>query len=743
MVTIEGTVEEIIFSNEVNGYIVCDIKSDQDIITAVGYMPFINVGETLKVTGKWVTHPEYGEQLKVELYEKMMPKTTDALEKYLASGIIKGVGPATASKIINKFGEETLDIIQNHPEKLTHIKGIRLDKALRIGQAFDEQKGLRAVVMFFQEYGISAIYSTKIYKTFGENTIEEIKANPYKLADEVFGIGFKTADRIARSIGIDPESKYRLCSGIKYALSRAASNGHTYVWDTKLKEYTSALLEINIDDINSALISLILDKAVFTEKSDEGMRVYLSAFYNAEIGVCRRLIDLSSIDFSIDMDELEDNIEEFQIEENLVLAENQKVAIREALKNGVMVITGGPGTGKTTIIKSIIKIFDEEGYEVALAAPTGRAAKRMTEATDFEAKTIHRLLEIGYTGAESEPVFNKTDTNPIDADAIIIDEMSMVDILLMNHLLKAIRPGTRLILVGDVDQLSSVGAGNVLKDIISGGMIKTVKLTEIFRQAEESMIIVNAHRINKGQSPYLNKKDKDFFFMPRNRGDDIVRTVVELCYKRLPNSMGFNPMKQIQVLTPTRKGVIGVNNLNMELQKILNPQSKSKNEKIFRDYVFREGDRVMQVKNNYNLKWERQEQNIEGIGVFNGDMGIIRKIDNEEQRMMVLYEDEKIVEYDYSILDELEPSFAITIHKSQGSEFPVVILPLYPGPQVLMTRNLLYTAITRARDLVILVGSESTLNEMMENKKETLRNSGLAEKLKKFSVDNFPLNTLF
>ena len=586
--------------------------------------------------------------------------------------------------------------------------------------------------MFFQEYGISPAYSAKIYKAFGANTIEEIRANPYKLANEIFGIGFKTADKIAMNIGVDLKSSFRVCSGIKYVLSQvASSSGHTYYPDYLLKEYTSKLLEVEIENINDAVVSLLFDKSIYIEKDEGFDRVYLSPYFFAEIGVSRMLYELSNVDFKGDLSDFEDKISEVQAEEDITLAEKQKNAIKEALTNGVMVITGGPGTGKTTIIKSIIKLLHGEGYEVVLAAPTGRAAKRMSEATGFEAKTIHRLLEIGFMGPDDELKFQRIESNPIDADVIIIDEVSMVDILLMNHLLKAISPGTRLILVGDVDQLPSVGPGNVLKDIISSNMIKTVKLNEIFRQAEESMIIVNAHRINKGDSPYLNAKDKDFFFMPRNNGAEIIRTVIELSSKRLPNTYGYDPLKHIQVLTPTRKGAVGVTNLNIELQKVLNPDSRQKNEKTYRGFTFREGDRVMQVKNNYNLKWEKPGQpNIEGVGVFNGDMGIVQKIDNEDQSITVLLDDEKVIEYDFGILDELEPAYAITIHKSQGSEFPVVILPLFPGPQILMTRNLLYTAITRARGLVILVGVKSVLNEMIGNEKETLRYSSLSKKLR-------------
>lgn len=731
MVTIEGVIEEIIFSNEVNGYTVCEIKNDKDIITAVGFMPFVNVGEILKITGKWVTHPDYGEQLKVELYEKMLPDTTEAIEKYLSSGLIKGVGPATAKKIVKKFGEDTLSIIQHHPQKLSEIKGINLEKALKIGQAFEEQRGLRDVVLFFQEYGISPTFSAKIYKAFGPDTIEEIRTNPYRLSDEIFGISFKTADSIARNLGIDPTSKYRISSGIKYVLSQAAAAGHTFIDEMKLKEYTSNLLAVSIENIEDALISLVLGKAVYVEKGQDITKVYLSSFYNAELGVCKKLVELSSIKFNGNIDDFEDRIKAVHKKEGIILADKQKKAIREALINGVLVITGGPGTGKTTIIKSIISLIQSEGYEFALAAPTGRAAKRMSDATGFEAKTIHRLLEIGYTGNDDELVFARTESNPIEADVVIIDEMSMVDILLMNHLLKAIAYGTRLILVGDVDQLPSVGAGNVLRDIIRSEVIKTVKLSDIFRQAEESMIVVNAHKINKGEKPVLNNKDKDFFFVSRSSPNEIVKTVVQLCQKRIPDTFGYDPMKQIQILTPMRKGAVGVGNLNIELQEVLNPESRNKNQKAFRDYVFREGDRVMQIKNNYNLRWERINGHQEGTGMFNGDTGIVQEIDNEDQKMVVCFDDERLVEYDFTILDELEPAFAVTIHKSQGSEFPVVILPVFPGPQVLMTRNLLYTAITRAKELVILVGVKDFLDEMIANDRETNRNSDLAEKLKK------------
>ncbi len=732
---IEGTVGDIIYKNESNGYTVCEIQGEKSIITAVGYMPFLNAGETIKAKGKWVVHPDYGEQLKVELYEKILPQTVDAIERYLSSGIVKGVGPATAAKIVQRFGASTLDIISSDPKQLSEIKGITLDKALRIGQALDEQRGLREVVMFLQAYGINPSVCIKIYKAYADTAVAKIRENPYRLCEDIFGIGFKTADRIAMKLGIDPGSRFRTRSGIKYVLTLGTAHGHTYLPEDILKEHTQTLLGTQDIDIEDALISLIFDKVVQTEKGDDGTNhIYLSPFYNAEQGVCKRLLSLSQLQFHCEIDDFEDKLEKFQKDEGVQLAMMQGEAVREAMRNGVLVITGGPGTGKTTIIKSIIKLLMDDGHRIALAAPTGRAAKRMSEATGFEARTIHRLLEIGYSGDESELVFQRNADNPIDADVIIIDEVSMVDILIMNHLLKAIPAGSRLILAGDADQLPSVGAGNVLEDIVSCNAIKTVRLTDIFRQAEESMITVNAHRINRGEAPILNARDKDFFFLTRTGLDSVVHTVVDLCSRRLPDTYGVDPLKDIQVLSATKKGTAGVVNLNQELQRVLNPDDGRKIEKVSRGYVFREGDRVMQIRNNYTLRWVRPENmNIDGTGVFNGDMGVIRKIDEESSSLEVLFDDDRLVEYDYSILDELEPSFAITIHKSQGSEFPAVIIPIFSGPRVLMTRNLLYTAVTRAKSMVVLVGDEVFLNEMVHNKREALRFSGLSDKLRKYA----------
>ncbi|NMA33620.1 MAG: ATP-dependent RecD-like DNA helicase [Clostridiaceae bacterium] len=735
MTSVEGIIEGIIYKNEANGYTVCEIASGRKLITAVGYMPFINEGETIKANGRWVRHPDYGDQFKVELYEKVLPHTAEAIEKYLASGIVKGVGPVTAKKIVDRFGASALDVISNEPERLSEIKGISLAKAMDIGRALNEQRGLQDVVMFLQEYGISPSACVKIHRAYGDRSVAMIRENPYRLCEDVFGIGFKTADMIAMKLGVDPASLFRIKSGIRYVLSHAASNGHTYLPESMLKQFTARLLGIPDIDIEDALVSLIFDKAVQTEKTAEDSNVYLSAFYNAELGVCRRLLGLARTSFGRDFEDLDEKIEKYEKEEGLQLDLKQRDAVREAMLNGVMVITGGPGTGKTTIIKCILRLLAEYGHRAALAAPTGRAAKRMTEATGYEAKTIHRLLEMGYTDDDSEPAFQRNEENPIDADTVIIDEMSMVDILLMNHLLKAILPGARLILAGDADQLPSVGAGSVLLDIISCSGIRTVRLTEIFRQAEESMIIVNAHRINRGEAPVLNAKDKDFFFLSRYGQENILRTVIDLCDRRLPDTYGLDPLKDIQVLSPTKKGPAGVVNLNIELQKVLNPPDRKKAEKAAKIYTLREGDRVMQIKNNYSLRWEKPgDARIDGTGVFNGDMGTVADIDDDEMAVTVLFDDDRMVVYDYSILDELEPSFAVTVHKSQGSEFPVVVMPIFPGPEVLMTRNLLYTAVTRAREMVVLVGDEEVLLRMVGNKRETLRYSGLADKLKTFTA---------
>lgn len=734
MISLQGTVEEIIYTNEITGYTVCDIRCEKDIITAVGCLPFINPGEELKLTGKWVNHPDYGDQLQVEYFEKLMPQTAEAIKKYLASGIIKGIGPVTAEKIVDRFGDETLEIFRLNPQKLSDIKGISLQRAIQMGQAFSEQEGIRNLVMFLQGFGIKSSICMDIYKELGERAVEQIKENPYCLSERIPQVSFKTADRIALQIGFDPSSSFRIYSGIKYILHIAAANGHTYLYLEELSQRADSLLAIGMDGIEDALSLLLFNGEIYIEKNEDRDKVYLYIYYEAELNIARKLAALVSYKNDKLIDDIKNKLDSHQKEEGLVLDHLQEKAIEGALCSGVFVITGGPGTGKTTIIKSLISLLEQEGYKTELAAPTGRAAKRLSEATGREARTIHRLLEIGYSGNDREMTFQKNEENPIEADFVIIDEMSMVDTLLMSSLLSAIPLGARLILVGDTDQLPSVGAGNVLKDVINSRLINTVRLTEIFRQAQESMIVVNAHRIIKGEKPFLNDREKDFFFVSRRSPENIIETIKDLCIRRLPQSYQYDPLKHIQVLTPTRKGLTGVQNLNIELQKVLNPPAKNKKEKKSRGYVFREGDRVMQIRNNYNLRWIKRGQNkfdklAEGTGVFNGDTGVINKIDLEGQNLEVLFEDDRLAEYDFSILDELEQAFAITIHKSQGSEFPVIIIPMYPGPPVLLTRNLLYTAVTRARELVVLVGEEKVLHKMVKNCRESQRYTGLLDKL--------------
>jgi exodeoxyribonuclease V alpha subunit len=667
--------------------------------------------------------------------ESVVPATLDGLEKYLSSGLIKGVGPATAKKLIEHFGMDVLSIIEFRPDRLTEVDGIGPARAEMIAASYAQHRELREVMIFLQSHGITTAYAVKIYKIYGNHAIALIKENPYRLADEVEGIGFKMADRVARNIGVAFDSPYRIASGVKYVLSHAAADGHTYLPKDILVERASELLGVDRSLVENAIVSLAVHQAVFAEEIEDHTAVYLAAFYYAEVGVCRRLLELSLTDIEWGMINIEDMLRNFQKKEKMLFAHKQREAVIEAMLNGVTVITGGPGTGKTTIINCIIKLMEQQGMTVVLAAPTGRAAKRMAETTGREAKTIHRLLEYSY--GENGPYFQKNEDNPILADAIIIDEMSMVDVLLMNNLLKAIIPGTRLVLVGDVDQLPSVGPGNVLRDIISSGIIKVVYLTEIFRQAQESMIVLNAHRINQGHMPYLNIKGGDFFFDKREKPDVILDTMFDLICRRLPGFGSYDPMKDMQVLSPMRKGAIGVNNLNVELQRILNPPSGQKREKTLRGILFREGDKVMQIKNNYRTVWRKKMDGFvieEGEGVFNGDIGYIQSIDNEEQSVVVLFDDDKEVVYDFTQLDELDLAYAISVHKSQGSEFPVVIIPLAWGPPMLMTRNLLYTAVTRAMEMVIIVGRERVIEAMVRNNYIEKRYSGLSHRFRKVFV---------
>lgn len=724
-------VEEIIFRNELNSYTVATLDTFDGKATIVGYAPLINVGETVKVEGEWIYHPNYGEQLEITNIWTVTPSTVNGIEKYLSSGLIPHIGPKTAKRIVDRFGLDTLDIIQYNPEKLKEIEGIGDKKLKKIVEAFEEQGEIRDIMVFLQQYDITPNYSIRIYKKYGKDTIKIISQNPYKLSEDIFGIGFKTANKIAQKMGIDKNSPYRIEGGIRYTLMKYAGAGHSYVPKNELIQSTAQLLELEEYLVEGSLQDLAIKGTIHISTIDDQVLIYYTPFHVAENNVSRKIVEISRVELKeLDID-LDKAIKAIEGEEGIQFAEKQIEAIKESVENGIVVITGGPGTGKTTTINAIIKIFEDQGLKVHLAAPTGRAAKRMTETTGREAKTIHRLLE--YSFMEEDMAFGLNEDSPLDTDLLIIDEASMIDILLMNNLLKAIMPGTRLILVGDVDQLPSVGAGNVLKDIIESGVVKVVELDEIFRQAEESMIVVNAHRINKGEYPYLNRKGKDFYFIRETNPKIIADTVVELCKDRLPNYYGIDPLKDIQVLSPMKKGDIGINVLNKQLQEALNPKGFGKKEKILGDELFRVGDKVMQIKNNYSTEWEIIKDGVlqeKGEGVFNGDLGFILDIDDEDRVMKILFDDEKEVEYSFNQLDELKLSYATTVHKSQGSEFEVVVMPIYWGPPMLLTRNLLYTAITRAKRLVVLVGEEKYLKSMIRNNRIAKRYSSLDYKIR-------------
>ncbi|MBC8590066.1 ATP-dependent RecD-like DNA helicase [Wansuia hejianensis] len=730
---IEGVIEEVIFRNETNGYTVAKLNTSDGMITIVGNVAFINLEEMVEVEGEWIYHNTFGEQFSFTSMKTTAPSTLKGIENYLASGLLPHVGPKTAKNIVNRFGLDSLEIIQYNPERLKEIPGIGEKKLEKIAKAYEEQREIKDIMVYLQQYDITVNYGIKIYKQYGKDTIAVISENPYRLSEDIYGIGFKTADNIAKKMGISHESPYRVEAGLKFAMMSSSGEGHCYLPKDELLNKTAQLLDIEIESIESSLRDLALKNSFQIIQDGEETIVYYTPLHMAENNVARKIVELSRVDFKDFEVNIDKKIKEIEKENNIAFGNKQITAIEESINSGVMIITGGPGTGKTTTINAIIKIYEDLGLNVVLAAPTGRAAKRMTETTGRESKTIHRLLEFSYM--EEDMAFNKDEDSPIDGDVLIIDEASMIDILLMNSLLKAINPGTRLILVGDVDQLPSVGPGNVLKDIINSGSINVVMLDEIFRQAEESMIIVNAHRINKGENPLVNEKDKDFYFIVKNNTRQILDTIVNLNKDRLPNFYDVDPVRDIQVLTPMKKGEVGINSLNKHLQNSLNPKSKDKEEKQIGDEVFRVGDKVMQIKNNYNTEWKIIKDGLEvekGEGVFNGDFGFIIDIDNEDRTLRVLFDDEKEVEYDFNQLDELKLAYATTIHKAQGSEFPVVIMPIHWGPPMLLTRNLIYTAITRARQLVVLVGQEKYLYMMINNNKIAKRYSSLDRKIREF-----------
>lgn len=722
---IQGVVEEIIFRNEENGYTIASVDDNMEMIIVVGYMPVINEGEMMRFVGEPTMHKTYGEQFKVSACEVIAPTEIKSILKYLGSGIIKGIGPALAERIIEKFGEDTLDIIRYNPSKLLDVAGIGKSKLDQIAKSYAEQRAMSDVVIFLQKYDVSLAYATKIYNTFKEKTIEKVTENPYVLAEEIKGIGFKMADDIAKVMGVDKTSPYRLFSGIKYVINLIVNQGHTFVYEEDLLKEAADILGVTSETVEIELAELIIKGELHRAIFDQRHAIYLINYYNAELGVCKRLSKLNYAHVDMINVEIDKEIEICENEGHISFADTQKEAIAKAIEHGVMVITGGPGTGKTTIINAIIEIFERQNQKVLLAAPTGRAAKRMAEATDHEAKTIHRLLEYQFSEA-GYLAFNKNSENPLAADLVIIDETSMLDILLMNNLLEAINEGTRMIFVGDVDQLPAVGAGNVLKDTIESGFVKTVKLSQIFRQASESMIVTNAHLINQGKLPVANEKDKDFFFIKAGNANKVIETIVGLCKNRLPDYYRFDALHDIQVLAPTKSTPVGVQSLNQNLQYALNPPSKLKEEKEFGDITFREGDKVMQIKNNYNIKWKTKYSYQMGEGIFNGDIGFIEAINTVKKTLLVIFDEDKEVTYEFSQLDELVLSYAVTVHKSQGSEFPVIVMPLFNIPPMLRNRNILYTAITRAKALVVLVGMESQLQGMITSISNIQRNSGLS-----------------
>ena len=717
---LEGVIEDVIFQSESSGYSVCTLDLGEELVTIVGIMPHINVGETVRALGRWDTHPSYGKQFKVETYEKQLPATKESMIKYLSSGVIKGVGAVTAQRIVEQFGEETFDVIESHPEWLTDVKGVTPKKAQEISEAFKSQFGVRSLMMFCRDFfGPATVMN--IYKKWGGGAIERISHNPYILCDEIYGIGFDRADQMAKHLGIVEDSPYRIASGIKHALTyNAINNGHTYIPREKLITVAAEFLRVDAALVESPLSTLESTREIVTVKINDRPCSFLKEYYDAEQYTVNKLILLDALCDKTSIDEIEYMINQVESEEDVTYARLQRKAIIAALNNGVTLLTGGPGTGKTTIIRAVIRLYERMGFSVALAAPTGRAAKRMSEATQCEAKTVHRMLEMEYLTGERGK-FNRNENNLLDQKVIIIDEASMMDSLLMASLLKAIKPGARLMIIGDADQLPSVGAGNVLCDLLASDRFATVRLTEIFRQAQESRIVTNAHAINNGELPILTDKKGDFFYLSRENESDIIPTIVDLCLNRLPKTYGVNFRDAIQVITPSHKGTAGTETLNAALQSALNPKG-FKREKKFRHIIFREGDKVMQVKNNYDIEWVRFKE--KGSGIFNGDIGIIEEIDYRDETMRINFDD-RICYYEFSHLEELEHAYAITIHKSQGSEYPIVVMPLYHCAPRLLTRNLFYTAVTRAQKMVVLVGSAHVVQIMVENNRLTKRYTGL------------------
>lgn len=732
METIQGYVDHIIYRNSDNGYTVLVLVAGEEEVTCVGVFSDIAEGENIEATGEYTDHQTYGRQFKVSSFEEKAPQDEVAIERYLGSGAIKGIGIALAARIVRRFKEDTFRIIEEEPERLAEIKGISQRKAMEIADQVNAKKDLRQAMIFLQQYGITMNLAVKIYKKYGSDIYSIISENPYRMADDIEGVGFKTADEIAARVGIKTDSDFRIRSGILYTLQQAAMDGHTYLPMNELTQRAVELLEVNPEYIEKHYMNLAIERKIIMQQKEDVTQIYSQVYYKMEANIAVMLKQLD-VRYDVPDIEIEAQIRKIEKQTEMELDEHQVEAVKEAVRNGLLVITGGPGTGKTTTINSIIRYFEMEGLDIFLAAPTGRAAKRMSETTGFEARTIHRMLELnGGVDDGSAVGFERNERNPLETDVIIVDEMSMVDVYLMNSLLKAVVAGTRLILVGDVNQLPSVGAGSVLKDIIDSECFHTVKLTKIFRQASTSDIIVNAHKINRGEEVILDNKSMDFFFLKRYDADKIINVTLQLIKQKLPKFVDASEY-DIQVLTPMRKGLLGVERLNTVLQMYLNPADKKKREKEYRGVIFREGDKVMQIKNNYQLEWEiRTKYGLsidKGTGIFNGDTGIIEQINEFAETMLISFDEGKMVEYPFKLLDELELAYAVTIHKSQGSEYPAVVIPLLSGPRMLLNRNLLYTAVTRAKKCVTIVGNDETFNQMIHNNIQQRRYSGLKDRL--------------
>ena len=736
--TVTGYIDHVIFRNDDNGYTVMVLKGmeEEQELTCVGTFPAITQGASIEATGNYITHPVYGKQFQISSYTEKMPEDALAMERYLGSGAIKGIGAALAARIVRRFGNDTMRIVEEEPERLAEIKGISEKKALEIAEQMTEKADMRRAMVFLQKYGISLNLGAKIYQKYGQSVYGVLQENPYRLAEDISGVGFRIADEIASRIGIHTDSDYRIRSGMLYTLLQASGEGHIYLPKEELFSRASRLLGVDVSYMEKHLMDMVVDRKLILKETEEGIVVYPTQYYYLELNSAKMLCELNIL-CPEDEQMMKKRISRIEKETGTELDEMQKQAVASAAQHGLFILTGGPGTGKTTTINAIIRYFEEEGAELRLAAPTGRAAKRMTEATGYEAQTIHRLLELnGLPEGEQEGRavhFDRNSENPLEADVIIIDEMSMVDISLMYSLLLAVTAGTRLILVGDENQLPSVGPGNVLRDIIRSGCFPVVELKKIFRQASESDIVVNAHKINRGEQVTINNKSRDFFFLKRYDADIIIRVVIALIQEKLPRYVDAKPY-EIQVLTPMRKGLLGVERLNQILQRYLNPPDEKKKEKEIGQRLFREGDKVMQVKNNYQLEWEslgRYKIPVDkGVGVFNGDTGIMTEINEFAETATVEFEDGRQAQYSFKQLEELELAYAVTIHKSQGSEYPAVILPILSGPRMLMNRNLLYTAVTRARKCVTVVGSENTFAEMIRNEKQQQRYSSLDKRIR-------------